>query len=90
MRVALTRSVFVAWLWAAIPSLVHACPVCFSAQNENNRVAFVVSTMFLTLLPLGMLTAGLWWAWRRLRQQDEPASMGDSEAAAAPAPTTRG
>ncbi len=69
----------------SLPSVVYACPVCFSAQNEDNRVAFIVSTMFLTLLPLGMLTAGLWWAWRKLRQQDEPVVIDASDPASAPA-----
>lgn len=70
---------------SVIPAVAHACPVCFSAQNEENRFAFVAMTIFLTLLPLGMLGLGMGWAWRRMRSlenvgperpthTDEPAS----------------
>jgi hypothetical protein len=47
-------------LSAALPELAHACPVCFDASDENRR-AFVATTVLLSLLPLGMVTgAGLW------------------------------
>lgn len=43
-----------------LPDVAHACAVCFDSSDEN-RQAFVVTTAFLTLLPLGMVTgAGLW------------------------------
>ena len=45
---------------AAFPDVVHACPVCFDARDEN-RQAFLATTAFLSLLPLGMVAgAGLW------------------------------
>lgn len=59
---------------STMPSVAAACPVCFSAQNEENRAAFVLMTVFLTLLPLGMLGLGLGWAWRRMQQQDQGAA----------------
>jgi hypothetical protein len=37
-----------------IPTVAHACPVCFDA-NAANRVAFYLTTALLTLLPLAML-----------------------------------
>lgn len=47
------------WLFL-LPDVAHACPVCFDSSDEN-RQAFLVTTAFLTLLPLGMVTgAGLW------------------------------
>jgi len=52
----------------ASPDAVHACAACFDASDEN-RQAFVATTAFLTLLPLGMVTgAGLWL--RRLARRD--------------------
>jgi len=55
---------------SVIPAVAHACPVCFSAQNEENRFAFVAMTIFLTLLPLGMLGLGMGLAWRRMRAME--------------------
>jgi hypothetical protein len=52
--------------WAALalgtlwPALAQACPVCFAA-SERSRVAFFDMTMFMSLLPLGMIGGGLWW-----------------------------
>jgi len=77
-RTSAALSVLLAACFAVIPGVAFACPVCFSAQNEENRAAFVLMTVFLTLLPLGMLGLGMGWAWRRLRAQDH--------AVAAPAP----
>jgi Ca2+/H+ antiporter len=72
------------------PTVAFACPVCFSAQNEENRAAFVAMTAFLTLLPLGMLGLGLGWAWRRMQRLDGtvPAPVVD-EAEAPAAHTSR-
>ena len=45
---------------AVFPDAVHACPACFDARDEN-RQAFLATTAFLSLLPLGMVAgAGLW------------------------------
>lgn len=56
---------------SVVPAVAYACPVCFSAQNEENRFAFVAMTIFLTLLPLGMLGLGMGWAWRRMRALED-------------------
>lgn len=73
MRRALVASVCAVLLLA--PDVAFACPVCFSAQNEDNRAAFVAMTAFLTLLPLGMLGVGLGWVWRRMQRQDASESL---------------
>ncbi len=69
-------------LFVVVPNVALACPVCFSAQNEENRAAFVAMTAFLTLLPLGMLGLGLGWAWRRMQRLDQrpTATAEDAEA----------
>ena len=47
-------------LLLVLPDVVFACPVCFDASDEN-RQAFLATTVFLSLLPLGMVAgAGLW------------------------------
>jgi hypothetical protein len=62
-----------------LPASVLACPVCFSAKDEANRVAFVASTAFLTLLPLILMGAFIGWAARRAKALDAAAL--DSEPA---------
>ena len=57
-------------LLALLPDLASACPVCFDARDEN-RQAFLATTVFLSLFPLGMVaTVGL-WVRKRSRELDE-------------------
>ncbi len=47
-------------LLAALPDVAHACPVCFDPREEN-RFAFLATTIFMSLVPLGMIGGvGLW------------------------------
>ncbi len=58
----------VAVAWAA--DLAYACPSCASPLEEN-RQAFVDTTVFLTVVPLAMMGGFVWWIRRKLREQDE-------------------
>jgi hypothetical protein len=59
-------------LLMALPDAVAACPVCFSATDEN-RLAFLGTTVALSLLPLGMVaSAGLWIRTKVKNHGDEP------------------
>ena len=51
-------------------STAYACPVCFSAKDEAQRQAFFDTTIFLTLLPLVLIGAVIFWVARRSRQLD--------------------
>jgi hypothetical protein len=53
-----------------LPEVAAACPVCFDASDEN-RQAFLATTAFLSLLPLGMVAGTGLWIRRRTREQDE-------------------
>ena len=57
-------------LVAILPDLVHACPVCFDARDEN-RQAFLATTAFLSLLPLGMVAGTGLWLRSKWRSRDE-------------------
>lgn len=50
-----------------LPEVALACPVCFDSSDEN-RQAFLVTTAFLTLLPLGMVTGAGLWLRKRARE----------------------
>ena len=53
-----------------MPEVALACPVCFDARDEN-RQAFLATTAFLSLLPLGMVAGTGLWIRRRTRELDE-------------------
>ena len=40
------------------PGLASACAMCFQATSEANRIAFLVTTVLLTFMPL-ILIGGL-------------------------------
>ena len=44
-----------------------ACPVCFSAANEENRTAIMLMTGFLTVLPLVLIGFAVRWYLRRVK-----------------------
>ena len=46
------------------PASALACAVCFD-PTEQNREAFIGTTVFLTLLPLALIGGGAWWIVRR-------------------------
>ena len=68
MSLRLLRSFRVAILTltlALVPEIASACPVCFSGTEET-RFAFLLTTIFLTLLPLLLVGSLVWWLRRRV------------------------
>lgn len=45
-----------------------ACTVCTGGDSPEVRQAFLWTTGFLTLLPLGLLGGMVWWLRRRMRR----------------------
>ncbi len=68
MRATLTLTALVA-LVALFPESAAACPVCFDA-NDENRQAFLATTAFLSLLPLGMVAGAGLWIRRKSAERD--------------------
>jgi hypothetical protein len=72
--------------WAAAPDAALACSVCGGADSPAVRQAFLWTTGFLTVLPLGLLGGFLWWLRRRVRglereRDARAAASGQGEAA---------
>jgi hypothetical protein len=71
----------------ALPASARACSACSLLLNEKNRLAFIGTTVLLSLLPLGLLAWGLVWIARRGRdamrdefsERDEAGSRPASE-----------
>ena len=57
-------------LVAVLPDVAHACPVCFD-PNDENRFAFLATTIFLSLFPLSLVGATTVWLRKRSKQLDE-------------------
>lgn len=47
------------------PALAHACAVC-GGGTDRMRIAFLISTAFLSLLPLALIFSGVWWLRRQV------------------------
>lgn len=56
----LFAALIVAW-----PGVAAACAVCFSGRTDETRIAFGVSTAFMTALPLLVIGSFAWWLHRR-------------------------
>lgn len=64
---ALLAAAVTVWAWGA--SVALACPSCASPLEEN-RQAFVDTTIFLTVVPLAMIGGLIWWIRRRVREME--------------------
>jgi hypothetical protein len=57
---------FAAGLLAA-PRVAQACSVCTGGQKDEVGRAFLVGSLFLSVLPLAAIGAVVWWLRRRSR-----------------------
>jgi hypothetical protein len=57
-------------LLLAAPEAAEACSVCSAAQDDSVREAFLVTTVFLSVLPLLLVGGFAWWLRRRVRELD--------------------
>jgi hypothetical protein len=55
-----TSPAFVALAVLLAPELAQACSVCFSGQDQS-RTAFIVTTAFLSILPLAFIAGMALW-----------------------------
>ena len=67
----------------AAPEIARACSVCSAGRDDETRVAFLATALFLSVLPLAMLGGLLAWVRYRLRRraEDERATIGPRAAA---------
>jgi hypothetical protein len=61
----------VGWFALVAPEVARACSVCGAGREDETRVAFLVTTLVLSVLPLAMLGALLAWVRWRVRHRPE-------------------
>ena len=60
------------------PRIALACPVCMGGRDDATRTAFLLTTAFLTVLPLALIGGVVWWLTRRARALEQQRSVGAS------------
>ncbi len=59
-----------AFVLASLPAQqALACAVCFSGRDES-RVAYLLTTIFMTSLPILALGAGIFWVVKKASSAD--------------------
>jgi hypothetical protein len=56
-----------------------ACAVCGGGDAEAARKAFLDTTIFLSLLPLGMMGGMAIWVWRKAKEREEGAALAERD-----------
>ena len=68
-------------LLSGLPRLASACAVCTAGREDETQLAFLLTTLFMSVLPLAIVGGAVWWMVRRSRQVAR-----ESEGAALPDP----
>ena len=59
---------WVAWAVVQTPRVAEACAVCSAGRDEENAAAFLISTIFMSLLPLIAIGSIVYLLWRRIQK----------------------
>ena len=66
----MSRFLLLAAFLALVPELAHACAVCGAAlDDDQGRVAYLVTSAVLSVLPLALLGGFLLWLRAKSRRQ---------------------
>lgn len=71
-----------AWVVLQAPAIANACSVCTAGRDEENQTAFLLSTLFMSLLPLlaiGTLVFVIWRRYQKLEAETIAASADPSK-----------
>jgi len=63
-----------------LPSVASACAVCTAGRDEENAFAFLMTTIFMSLMPLIAVGTLIFVLWRRIQkletEREEAAASG--------------
>ena len=72
-------------LLTSLPAVAAACPTC-GVGNGRNKMAYFITTIFLSLLPLALIGGAMLWIARRSRSFIAGEFRESDEAPLAPGP----
>ena len=72
----LLKTAIASWIILNAPSIAEACSVCTAGRDEENQTAFLLSTLFMSLLPLAALGTLVFVLWRRIKKLEEQDGLG--------------
>ena len=58
----------------AAPRAAHACYVCMSGRDDDSARAFMLGSVFLSVLPFALFGGIAVWIWRRMRAAERAAT----------------
>lgn len=91
IRIEFSLALVVSTAVLLVPKLASACAVCFTGRADETRVAFLVTTGFLTALPILLVGTLVWWLCRRARQiRDESEAISPAVDRGLPGPRPSG
>ncbi len=67
-----------AWAVLLSPMVARACAVCSAGRDEENAFAFLMTTIFMSIMPLagfGTLVFVLWRRMQKLEREREAAGL---------------
>jgi len=68
----------VSWWVVLSPSIAAACSVCTAGRDEENAAAFLISTIFMSVLPLLAIGTLVFVLWRRIQKLEAEAALARS------------
>ena len=64
----------------ASPALARACAVCTAGRDEENAFAFLVTTVFMSIMPLAALGTLIFVLYRRIQKLEADREATESQA----------
>jgi len=87
-RLSVLRAALVVALLVHAPTLASACAVCGAGRDEENAFAFLMTTIFMSLMPLAAIGTLVYVLWRRIQkleaEREQAAPVGAQRPAASP------
>jgi hypothetical protein len=69
--------------WAAVvllaPAVSRACAVCTAGRDEENAAAFLMTTVFMSLMPLAAIGTLIFVLWRRAQKLEQARREANAE-----------
>ncbi len=78
MRIRRLATWLIAWIVVSMPSVAAACAVCSAGKDEENAFAFLMSTIFMSLMPLLAIGTLVFVLWRRIQKLEAETAERDA------------